>query len=260
MARAGNDAQFRLPCREAPQMRAHGAEREVAFLRVNDVDSRVHIKRDGIERIPVGLASIDYGRGFVQHIRLEELICERSCASSRYPERAQAKFRKELPAVDRVFGLCSFGFVFHVSLLTYFDCNPAPIAAIEINPVGSAGIRLYDSMVIVPTGQRMAQRPQRMQRVSSFNMAEPVTMPSSLAATSSNSTPNSSWLSRMCCTAWGSNSMRLSETNSKHFSGQTSTQPPHSMHMLPSSGVPSKIVLTQQCRQRCASAIASGAS
>ena len=28
--------------------------------------------------------------------------------------------------------------------------------------------------------------------------------------------------------------------------------------MLPSSGVPSKIVLTQQCRQRCASATAAG--
>ena len=42
----------------------------------------------------------------------------------------------------------------HDRLFAYF-CNPAPIAATEINPVGSAGIRLYDSMVIVPTGQRI---------------------------------------------------------------------------------------------------------
>src|SRR5208337_1422150 len=241
-------------------MRAHRAEREITFLRMNDVDARVHIERDGIERIAVWLARVDHGRRFVQHIRVEELISE-SCGSGHGDaERSQAEFQKKLAAIVRVLGACGFGFVCHVFLLPYFDCNPAPIAATEINPVGSAGTRLYDSMVIVPTGQRMAQRPQRMHRVSSFNMAEPVTMPSSSAATSSNSTPKHSWLSRMCCTVCGSNSMRLSETNSRHFSGQTSTQPPHRMHMLPSSGVPSKIVLIQQCRQRCASSIAAGAS
>ena len=34
--------------------------------------------------------------------------------------------------------------------------------------------------MIVPTGQRIAHRPHRMQRVSSFNMADPVTIPSSI--------------------------------------------------------------------------------
>ena len=39
----------------------------------------------------------------------------------------------------------------------------------EINPVGSAETRLYDSMVIVPAGQRAAHSPQRMHRDSSFS-------------------------------------------------------------------------------------------
>ena len=60
-------------------------------------------------------------------------------------------------------------------------------------------------MVMVPTGHRIAHSPQRMQRVSSFSMAAPVTIPSSSAATSSSSTPKHSWLSRMCCTVSGSN-------------------------------------------------------
>src|ERR1022692_2689016 len=37
-------------------------------------------------------------------------------------------------------------------------------------------------MVMVPTGQRMAQSPQRIQRVSSFTMADPVPMPRATAA------------------------------------------------------------------------------
>src|SRR5271169_1657977 len=79
------------------------------------------------------------------------------------------------------------------------------IDSIEINPVRSAEARLYDSMVMVPTGQRAAQSPQRIQRVSSFSIADPVTMPSSSAATSSNSTPNSSWCSWIWRTVSGSN-------------------------------------------------------
>ena len=62
----------------------------------------------------------------------------------------------------------------------------------EIRPVESAERRLYDSMVMVPAGQRAAQSPQRMQRVSSFSMAEPVMTPSSSAFMSSSSTPSRS--------------------------------------------------------------------
>src|ERR1019366_2498348 len=58
-----------------------------------------------------------------------------------------------------------------------FTLNGPSMASIEISPVGSAGTRLYDSMVMVLTGQRAAHSPQRIQRVSSFNMAEPVTTP-----------------------------------------------------------------------------------
>src|SRR6516162_8125530 len=58
-----------------------------------------------------------------------------------------------------------------------FGLSGLSIASTDINPVGSAETRLYDSIVIVPTGQRMAHSPQRIQRVSSFNMADPVTIP-----------------------------------------------------------------------------------
>ena len=92
--------------------------------------------------------------------------------------------------------------------------------------------------MIVPTGQRAAHRPQRMQRVSSFSMADPVTMPSSSAATSSNSTPNQLLIvADAAATVSGSNSIRSSDTSSRQFSGQTSTQPPQRMHMLPSSAI-----------------------
>src|SRR5207245_2439288 len=193
---------------------------------------------------------------------LEELVGKGGGACSGDGERAEAEFQKKLTAVD-VVGVRGFVFVCHVSVcvvptglapcytfrpgssapgfhippLSRLEsgaacspvhfCNPAPIAATEINPVASAGMKLYDSIVMVPTGQRMAQRPQRMQRVSSFSMAEPVTTPNSSAVMSSSSTPKHSWLSRMCCTVSGSNSMRFSETSSRQFSGQTSTQPPH---------------------------------
>jgi hypothetical protein len=82
VAGTGNQVQFRLPRREAAEMRAHRAQREVAFLRMNDVDARVHIERDRIERIAVGLAGVDHGRRLVEHIRLEELIGERGRAGS----------------------------------------------------------------------------------------------------------------------------------------------------------------------------------
>ena len=70
----------------------------------------VHIQRDGIERIAVGFAGVDDGRGFVQHIRLEKLICEGSRAGRGNAERAQPKLREEWPAVDRVVGVCAFWF------------------------------------------------------------------------------------------------------------------------------------------------------
>src|ERR1039458_4318778 len=95
----------------------------------------------------------------------------------------------------------SAGVIFFSSDIGYFGpptvtddlgLSGPSMASIEINPVRSAEASLYDSMVMVPTGQRAAQSPQRIQRVSSFSMAEPVTMPSSSAATSSSSTPNNS--------------------------------------------------------------------
>src|SRR5579862_9346224 len=110
----------------------------------------------------------------------------------------------------------------------------------EINPVGSADKRLNDSMVIVPAGQRAAHSPQRMQRDSSFNIAEPVMTPSSSALMSSSSTPSRSRTSASCPVVVSSNAMRSSETSSRQFSGQTSTQPPQRTQEVASSSLPSK--------------------
>src|ERR1019366_7775631 len=270
-----DQVQLRLPRGHAAQVRAHGAERKVALVRVDDVNAGIDVDGDAAERIAVGLARVDHGRRFVENIGFEILICDRRRSRGGDAQRAESEFREKLAAVDCV--VCKFVVVCHVSLvpslrdllppsastrhfrarlshsaatrlalqhqqpthpneqadrserfsrktpthafvrqhllLTYF-CKPAPIDATEIKPVGSAGSRLYDSIVIVPTGQRIAHSPQRMHRVSSFNMAAPVTTPRSSAATSSNSTPKHSWLSRMCCTVSGSNAMRSSETSS----------------------------------------------
>jgi hypothetical protein len=60
---------------------------------------------------------------------------------------------------------------------------------IGISPVLSADLKWKASIVISFTGQRMAQSPQRMQRVSSFTITAPVAIP---AASSCDVTPRSS--------------------------------------------------------------------
>ena len=90
---------------------------------------------------------------------------------------------------------------------------------------------------MVPAGQRAAQSPQRMQRVSSFNMTEPAMTPSSSALMSSSSTPSRSRISASWPVVASSKAMRSSETSSRQFSGQTSTQPPHKMQEVASSRV-----------------------
>ena len=53
------------------------------------------------------------------------------------------------------------------------------MAAMEMSPVGSGESIWKDSMEMVPAGQRAAQSPQRMQRVSSLSMTDPARVPSS---------------------------------------------------------------------------------
>src|SRR5215469_12050230 len=45
MAGAGNHLQFLLPCSQASEVRAHRAQREVAFLQMNDVNLVVNVER-----------------------------------------------------------------------------------------------------------------------------------------------------------------------------------------------------------------------
>src|SRR5271165_2996961 len=98
VARTGDHVQLWLPRREATEMRADSAQREVAFLRVNDVDPRIHIERHGVERIAVGLARVDHGRRLKKYVGLQVLIRESRSADRRYTQRAQTEFCEKLPA------------------------------------------------------------------------------------------------------------------------------------------------------------------
>jgi hypothetical protein len=96
-------------------------------------------------------------------------------------------------------GLTSLLFFCHRS--SCYLCNPAQTGdrRDRDQPGRLGGSRLYDSIVIVPTGQRIAHRPQRMQRVSSFSMAEPshdaeFVRPHLVELRAE----SNSWLSRMC--------------------------------------------------------------
>ena len=115
-------------------------------------------------------------------------------------------------------------------------------------------------MVIVPTGQRMAHRPQRMHRVSSFQHGGSGDHSQLVGRHFVEFHAEQFLVVADVLHGFGLERDAVERNQFQTFSGQTSTQPPHRMHMVPSSGVPSKIVLTQQCRQRCASAIAAGAS
>src|ERR1039458_6777549 len=79
-------------------------------------------------------------------------------------------------------------YLFSAAAIGGLERNGRSIDSMEIKPVGSAERRLYDSMVMVPAGQRAAHSPQRMQRDSSFSMTDPAITPSSSALIDQKST------------------------------------------------------------------------
>src|SRR5207245_8089338 len=79
---------------------------------------------------------------------------------------------------------------------------------------------------MVCTGQRSAQRPQRMQIVSSLTITEPCEAPSSAGEKCSSSFARASEVEASCWRVSPENSNWLKGTSSRQFSGQTSTQPP----------------------------------
>src|ERR1035441_3907347 len=121
-------------------------------------------------------------------------------------------------------------YLFSAAAIGGLERNGRSIDSMEINPVGSAERRLYDSMVMVPAGQRAAHSPQRMQRDSSFSMTDPAITPSSSALMSSNRSEERSRTSASWPVVASSKATRSSETSSRQFSGQTSTHPPQRMH------------------------------
>src|SRR5260370_23534111 len=160
-----------------------------SFRSVNDVNAVFNIGSGGALRILVRLARVRDRRRFVQHVGREKLIAEHRGSAPYDRDAAETQLHERVaPAVPRggFFFVC-LGFVGHrffsfVHTFTGFAVSNCTSAG---NPVCT---RWYASIVITSTGQRAAQRPQRMQRVSSLIMAEPVMMPSSSAATSSSST------------------------------------------------------------------------
>src|ERR1035438_10646950 len=80
-------------------------------------------------------------------------------------------------------------YLFSVPAIAGFARNGRSMDSTEINPVGSAETRLYDSMVIVPAGQRAAHSPQRMHRDSSFSTSYALLGLSALRAHGTQSPP-----------------------------------------------------------------------
>src|SRR5579871_91619 len=102
VAGAGDDAQLLLPRREASEVSADSAEREVAFLRVDDVDAVVDVERDRVEGVAIRLAGIHHGGRLVKHIRLEILIRKCRGPDSSDAQRPNPKLGKELTTVEFV--------------------------------------------------------------------------------------------------------------------------------------------------------------
>ena len=85
-------------------MGAHCAQREIALLRVDDVNAVVHIQRDRVQWVAVRLAGVDHWRRFVQDVGFEVLIGKRGRADCRDAQRAQTEPGEELPpAYEDVF-------------------------------------------------------------------------------------------------------------------------------------------------------------
>src|SRR6185437_5401258 len=87
VAWARNDAKLLLPRGHTPEVRADGLQREKAFLAVNDVDTRIYILSDGIERVAFGLAGVDHRRRFIQDVGRQVLIAEGRRSGRRNTQR-----------------------------------------------------------------------------------------------------------------------------------------------------------------------------
>src|SRR3990172_349112 len=87
---------------------------------------------------------------------------------------------------------------------------------------------LYPSMVIHPTGHRLAHRPHRMQISSSLIMTAPISESFPPLTRISNSFSISEMSVSLA-------SILSRDTNSIQFSRQMSTQPPQRMHSVPFS-------------------------
>src|ERR1019366_9688948 len=187
MAGAGDNPQFRFPGSQATQMSAHRGHRVNSLGSVDNVDARLRILRQAAGRVAIRLPCVGYGEWFIKHVRRQELIAEYRRAGASDANGSHADFDERF--APRQADIVRMGFVFSRFFLR---AHLASALLIRPPPAASSTPRIeYASMVIVPTGHRSAQSPQRIQRVSSFSIAEPVICPNSSGATSPSSTRNS---------------------------------------------------------------------
>src|ERR1700746_832747 len=251
MARAGNHVRVRFPLRDAAKVRAHGGHGVKALRHAHDVNLLVLQERDGMQRIKVGITGAKRGGRLEQNIGRKILISHRDRAEARDAERAHGDLVEKIAPRD---SLAHRGGLRRTRNRRCFCVAHESRGISSIwTKLGSRSKTSKASMVMVWTGQRSAQRAQRMQIVSSLTITEPCEAPSSAGERCSSSFARASEVEASCWRVSPENSNWLKGTSARQFSGQTSTQPPQRMHSLPLASFPSKIVLIQHCKQRDAS-------
>src|ERR1700756_657844 len=96
VAGARDDSQFLFPGGQASEVGAHRAQREIAFLGMDDVDPVIDIERHRVERIAVRFTRVDHWRGLVEDIRVQVLIRERGGPDSGNAQRPQPELGEKL--------------------------------------------------------------------------------------------------------------------------------------------------------------------
>src|SRR5438445_8504459 len=127
--------------------------------------------------IKIEMASAKGRRGLKQDVGRKKLICHGNGAETGDAESAQSDFVQEIAPGDLVNGIPGEGHS-RKRRVFCFTHEWRTISSIWTK-FGSRSKTSKASMVMVFTGQRSAQRPQRIQMVSSLTITEPLAVDSS---------------------------------------------------------------------------------
>jgi hypothetical protein len=210
-------------------------ERKEPFFGANQVDSGVDVHGDRIHREALGLAGVDDRRGLIEDVGREIFVGEDNRARGGDAQRPESDLGEEGSAIELRWEV-SFViecFVGHVLPLQRapasggLERNGRSMDSTEIKPVGSAETRLYDSMVMVPAGQRAAHKSatDAARLIFQHGRAGDDAKLVCLDVVQFHAEQFADL--RELPVVASSKAMRSSETSSRQFSGQTSTQPPH---------------------------------